>query len=171
MPDPPQIDPTAWIAAGAFVMGDVWVGRDASLWYQSVARGDTEAIRVGDETNIQDLCMLHADPGFPCLIGNRVTVGHRTILHGCAVEDGCTIGMGAVLLNGVKVGAGSVVGAGALLLEGTEVPPGSLVVGVPGKVVRQVDESTRARLDPIWRKYVELARRHRDGQFPVYRGD
>jgi carbonic anhydrase/acetyltransferase-like protein (isoleucine patch superfamily) len=170
MPDP-RIDATAWIAPGALVMGDVRVGRDASLWYQTVARGDTEAIRVGDETNIQDLCMLHADPGFPCLIGNRVTVGHRSVLHGCAVDDGCTIGMGAVLLNGVKVGAGSVVGAGALLLEGTEVPPGSLVVGLPGKVVRQVDESTRARLDPIWRKYVELARRHRDGQFPVYRVD
>jgi carbonic anhydrase/acetyltransferase-like protein (isoleucine patch superfamily) len=170
MPDL-RIDPTAWIAPGALVMGDVSVGRDASLWYQTVARGDTEAVRVGDETNIQDLCMLHADPGFPCLIRNRVTVGHRTVLHGCVVEDGCTIGMGAVLLNGVKVGAGSVVGAGALLLEGTEVPPGSLVVGVPGKVLRQVDESTRARLEPIWRKYVELARRHRDGQFPVYRGD
>ncbi|QDV35541.1 gamma carbonic anhydrase family protein [Tautonia plasticadhaerens] len=111
--------------------------------------------------------MVHADPGVPCVIGRRVTVGHRAILHGCIVEDDCLIGMGAILLNGVRVGSGSVVGAGAMLTEGTEVPPDSLVLGVPGKVVRQVDEAMRGRIDHAWRHYVEEARRHRDGDFPI----
>src|SRR6202044_3517613 len=98
-----------------------------------------EHISIGEATNIQDLSMVHADPGYPCVVGSRVTVGHRVILHGCTVEDDCLIGMGAILLNGVRVGKGSIVGAGAVLLEGTEVPPGSLIVGIPGRVVRQVD--------------------------------
>ena len=104
-------------------------------------RGDTERIEIGAGTNLQDLTMVHADPGVPCLIGNRVTVGHRVILHGCIVEDECLIGMGAILLNRVKVGTGSVIGAGALVLEGTEIPPGSLVVGSPAKIIRPVEDS------------------------------
>ena len=130
-----MIDPTAFIAQGAIVLGDVHLGKNASVWYNTVIRGDTAPILIGEETNIQDLSMIHTDPGLPCLVGNRVTVGHRAILHGCTVEDDCLIGMGAVLLNNVRVGHGSVIGAGALLLEGTDVPPGSLVVGFPGKVV------------------------------------
>ena len=116
------------------VLGDVHFGADSSVWYYTVIRGDTEQIRIGESTNLQDFTMVHADPGVPCLIGNRVTVGHRVILHGCIVEDECLIGMGAILLNGVKVGTGSLVGAGALLREGMEVPPGSLVVGSPARV-------------------------------------
>jgi len=156
----------AFIARGAIVLGDVRLGRDASIWYNSVVRGDTELVEVGDGANIQDLALLHADPGFPCLVGPRVTVGHRAILHGCTVEEDCLIGMGAILLNGVRVGRGSVVGAGALLTEGMQVPPGSVVVGVPGKVIRQVDEATRGRIDRAWRHYIEEARRHQAGEFP-----
>lgn len=170
-PKTPRIDPSAFLARGALVMGDVSIGRDAGIWYYSVIRGDTAEIAIGDETNIQDLCMVHADAGFPCRIGRRVTVGHRVILHGCTVEDGCMIGMGAVLLNGVHVGAGSIVAAGAVLKEGTVVPPGSLVVGLPARVVREIDEPTRARMDLAWRHYVAQATTHRAGGFPVARSE
>ena len=112
----------------------------------AVIRGDTDKISIGAETNIQDLTMVHADPGIPCTVGNRVTVGHRAILHGCTIEDNCLIGMGAIVLNKVRVGRGSVIGAGAVLLEGTEVPAGSLVIGMPGRVLRQVDDVMRERL-------------------------
>jgi carbonic anhydrase/acetyltransferase-like protein (isoleucine patch superfamily) len=162
-----MLDPSAFIAAGAVVLGDVQLGRDVSVWYNTVIRGDAERIAVGDETNIQDLSMLHADPGFPCVVGSRVTVGHRVILHGCVVEDDCLIGMGAILLNGVRIGRGSVVGAGTILAEGKSVPPGSLVLGVPGRVLREVDDAMRARIDHSWRHYVDQARRHRAGDFPV----
>jgi carbonic anhydrase/acetyltransferase-like protein (isoleucine patch superfamily) len=162
-----MIDPSAFLATGAIVLGDVHLGKDASLWYYSVIRGDTERIEIGDETNIQDLSMVHADPGIPCVVGRRVTVGHRAILHGCVVEDECMIGMGAILLNGVRLGRGSVVGAGAVLVEGMEVPPGSLVLGVPGKIVRAVDEKIGQRIDHAWRHYVKEARRHRAGEFPI----
>lgn len=162
-----MIDPLAYIAHGAVVLGDVHLGRDVSVWYNAVVRGDAERITIGDEANIQDLSMVHADPGVPCVVGRRVTVGHRAILHGCTVGDGCLIGMGAILLNGVRLGEGSVVGAGAVLTEGTEVPPGSLVLGVPGKVIRPVDEGMRGRIEHAWRHYVAEARRHRAGAFPV----
>ncbi|WP_206107783.1 gamma carbonic anhydrase family protein [Paludisphaera rhizosphaerae] len=167
----PRIDPTVFVAPGAIVVGNVQIGVDSSVWYQAVIRGDTESIQIGASTNIQDMTMIHADPGFPCTVGDRVTVGHRAILHGCIVEDGCLIGMGAILLNGAKVGAGSVVGAGALLLEKMEVPPGSLVVGSPARVLRLIGESTRDRMDKSWRHYCELARRHRSGEFPPFQPD
>lgn len=160
-----RIDPDAWVAPGAVVLGDLTLGRASSIWYGCVARGDTERIVVGDETNIQDLCVLHADPGFPCVVGARVSVGHRVVLHGCAVEDDCLIGMGAILLNGARVGAGSIVGAGSLIAEGKAVPPGSLVVGVPGRILRPVDAAARARMEHTWRHYVTLSRRHRAGEF------
>jgi len=162
-----MIDPTVFIAQGAIVLGDVELGKDVSVWYNAVIRGDTDKITIGTGTNIQDLSMLHADPGVPCMVGQRVTVGHRVILHGCTIDDDCLIGMGAIVLNGVRVGRGSVIGAGAVLLEGTEVPPGSVVVGVPGRVVRAVDESIRERIDYGWRHYVEKARRHRAGAYPA----
>ncbi len=145
------------------MLGEVTLGRETSIWYNAVVRGDMAPIRIGDQTNIQDLCMVHVDEGVPCTVGRRVGVGHRTVLHGCIVEDECLIGMGSVLLNGVHVGAGSVVGAGAVLPEGMEVPPGSLVLGVPGKVVREVDDELRARTASNWEHYVGLARRHRSG--------
>lgn len=163
-----RINPSAFIAPGALIMGDVVIGADSSVWYQAVIRGDTEAIRIGSSTNIQDLTMIHADPGFPCTVGDRVTVGHRAILHGCTVGDGSLIGMGAILLNGSRVGAGSIVGAGALLLENMEVPPGSLVVGSPARVLRPLDDPARERLDHSWRHYCEMARRHLAGEFPPF---
>lgn len=163
----PQIDPTAFLAQGAVVLGDVTIGPEASVWYHTVIRGDTERIAIGAKTNIQDLSIVHADPGFPCLVGDRVTVGHRVILHGCVVEDDCLIGMGAILLNGARAGAGSVIGAGALLKEGQQVPPGSLVVGSPGRVVREVDDQMRHRMAEGWRHYVSQAQKHGSGRFPL----
>jgi carbonic anhydrase/acetyltransferase-like protein (isoleucine patch superfamily) len=163
-----MIDPTAFIAQGAIVLGDVFLGKDVSIWYNAVIRGDTDTISIGEGTNIQDLSMLHADPGVPCVVGRRVTVGHRVILHGCTIEDDCLIGMGAIVLNRTRVGRGSVIGAGAVLLEDLEVPPGSVVVGIPGRVVRVVDESMKARIDHGWRHYVDQARRHRAGLLPVW---
>jgi carbonic anhydrase/acetyltransferase-like protein (isoleucine patch superfamily) len=158
-----MIHPSAFLAPGAVVLGDVAVGRDASIWYHCVVRGDMAPIRIGDETNIQDLSMVHVDEDVPCTIGRRVGVGHRAVLHGCTVEDECLVGMGAILLNGVRIGSGSVVGAGAILPEGMQVPPGSLVLGVPGRIVRSVDDALRARIRQTWRHYVEQARRHRSG--------
>ena len=162
-----MIDPTAFIAPGAMVLGDVHLGQESSVWHNAVLRGDTDRITIGDQTNIQDLTMIHADEGVPCSVGSRVTVGHRVILHGCTIEDDCLIGMGAIVLNGVRVGRGSVVGAGAVLLEGMDVPPGSLVVGLPAKVVRPVDAATPEHLEHAWRHYVDQARRHREGRFPI----
>jgi carbonic anhydrase/acetyltransferase-like protein (isoleucine patch superfamily) len=162
-----MIDPSAFIAQGAIVLGDVELGKDVSVWYNAVIRGDTDKIAIGEETNIQDLTMIHTDPGIPCVVGKRVTVGHRVILHGCTIEDDCLIGMGAIVLNKVHVGRGSVIGAGAVLLEGTEVPPGSVVVGIPGRVKCQVDAAMLARLEHGWRHYVDQARRHRAGELPI----
>jgi carbonic anhydrase/acetyltransferase-like protein (isoleucine patch superfamily) len=160
------IHPSAFIAPGAVVLGDVSLGRDASVWYHCVVRGDMAPITVGDETNLQDFTMVHVDEGVPCTIGRRVGVGHRAILHGCTVEEETLIGMGAILLNGVSVGTGSVVGAGAVLREGMEVPPRSLVVGVPARVVRTVDAELAARIRHTWQHYVAEARRHRSGVVP-----
>jgi len=157
------IHPSAFIAPGAVVLGDVTLGRDASVWYHCVIRADMAPIRIGDQSNIQDLTTVHVDEDVPCTIGNRVGVGHRAILHGCTVEDECLVGMGAVLLNHVHVGTGSVIGAGAVVTEGVTIPPRSLVLGVPARVVRPVDERLAGRIETTWRHYVELARRHRDG--------
>jgi len=159
------IHPTAFLAPGAVVLGDVAIGRDASVWYHCVVRGDMAPIAIGEATNIQDLSVLHVDEGVPCSIGARVGVGHRAILHGCTVEDECLIGMGSILLNGVRVGTGSVIGAGAVLPEGMVVPPGSLALGVPARVVRPVDDELRLRIRLTWEHYVAQARRHRDGVF------
>jgi len=125
-----------------------------------------EPITVGARSNIQDLCMLHVDEGVPCTVGSDVGVGHRVILHGCTIEDFCLIGMGSVLLNHVRVGTGSVIGAGAVVTEGMQIPPGSLVLGVPAKVIRPVDDVLRARIRSTVEHYVRLAQLHRDGAFP-----
>jgi carbonic anhydrase/acetyltransferase-like protein (isoleucine patch superfamily) len=165
----PRIDPTAFIAPGAVVLGDVTLGPHASVWYQAVLRGDMAAIVIGAETNIQDGTIVHVDEGKPATIGARVGVGHRVILHGCTVEDECLIGMGSVLLNGVVIGTGSVVAAGAVLPEGMVVPPGSVVMGVPAKVAGPVDDVLRARIRGTWEHYVVEAERHRGGTFPLER--
>jgi len=148
-------------------MGDVTLGPRTSVWYGAVLRGDMDRIVVGEATNLQDGTIVHVDEGRPTVIGARVGVGHRVILHGCTVEDECLIGMGSVLLNGVVIGSGSVVAAGAVVLEGMVVPPGSLVMGVPARVARPVDEALRARIRDTWQHYVAQAERHRAGNFPL----
>ncbi len=141
----PKIAASAYIDPSAQVIGDVEVGERSSIWPNATVRGDVHAIRIGEETNIQDNCVLHGELGqHAVILGSRVTVGHSVVLHGCEVEDDCLIGIGAIVLNGARVGRGSVVAAGALVPEGMEVPPGSLVVGVPGKVRRQVTEEEAA---------------------------
>ena len=154
----PVIDSSAFIAPGAVVLGDVQIGADSSVWYYTVIRGDTERIRIGEGTNLQDFSMVHADPGVPCLIGSRVTVGHRAILHGCTVEDECLIGMGAILLNGVKIGSGSVVGAGSLVREGMDVPP-----GIAGGRLAGAGAAARRRARTVPHR-ADLAALHRTGQ-------
>ena len=164
-----SIHATAFIAPGAVVLGDVTLGPHASVWYQAVLRGDMAPIVIGEATNIQDGTIVHVDAGRPAVVGARVGVGHRVILHGCDVEDDCLIGMGSVLLNGVRIGTGSVVAAGAVLPEGLEVPPGSLVMGVPARVTRSVDDALRERIRDTWQHYVAEAERHRRGAFPLER--
>ena len=163
----PRVDPRAFIAATAAVMGDVHLGADSSVWYGAVVRGDMAPIRIGPCTNLQDQVVVHVDEGVPCTVGARVGVGHRAILHGCTVEDDCLVGMGAILLNHVRVGRGSVIAAGAVLREGMEVPPGSLVMGLPGRVARAVDPELTHRIEFTWRHYVDQARRHAGGEFPL----
>jgi carbonic anhydrase/acetyltransferase-like protein (isoleucine patch superfamily) len=164
-----DIHPTAFIAPTAVVLGDVTLGPRSSVWYQAVLRGDMAPIVIGEATNIQDGTIVHVDEGEPALIGARVGVGHRVILHGCTVESDCLIGMGSVLLNGVRIGTGSVVAAGAVVPEGMHVPPGSLVMGVPARVARPVDDGLRGRIRGTWEHYVAEAERHRRGTFPIER--
>jgi carbonic anhydrase/acetyltransferase-like protein (isoleucine patch superfamily) len=163
----PRIHPTAFVAPTAVVMGDVELGEESSVWYTAVLRGDTAPIRIGNQVNLQDGTIVHVDDGVPCTVGDRVGVGHRAILHGCTVEEECLIGMGSILLNRVVIGRGSLIGAGALLPEGMRVPPGSVVMGVPGKVVRSIDAELTRRIAQTWQHYVEQAKRHRGGAFPL----
>ncbi|HYF39041.1 MAG TPA: gamma carbonic anhydrase family protein [Gemmatimonadales bacterium] len=164
------IHPSAFIASTAVVMGDVSLGEDASVWYNAVVRGDMAPIVIGARSNIQDGTVVHVDAGVPCTVGERVGVGHRVILHGCSVGDDCLIAMGSVLLNRVSIGAGSVVAAGAVVPEGMQVPAGSLVMGVPGRIVRQVDSALAERIAGTWKHYVKEARAHRAGKYPLTRG-
>src|SRR5262245_15783115 len=135
-----------WGAGTAVLTGRVVVGEDASVWFGTVARGDNEPIMIGARANVQDLCILHTDPGFPLTIGAEATIGHRVVLHGCSIGRGALIGMGAVVLNGASIGDECLVGAGALIPEGKQIPPRSVVVGSPGKVVRQVTERDLAMM-------------------------
>ncbi len=160
----PRIDPTAWVAPGAIVVGDVDLGAEVSIWYSAVIRADAEAISVGDGSNIQDGSVLHADPGFPARIGRNVVVGHRAVLHGCTVEDGALIGIGSIVMNGAVIGAGSLVGAGALVSEGTVIPPGSLVLGAPGRVKRELSQAERDRILTNAEHYRALRTLHAQAQ-------
>lgn len=162
----PTIHPTAFVHPRAVVLGDVTLGAHASVWPTAVLRGDSDRIVVGAETNVQDGSVLHADHGLPALVGARVAIGHRAIVHGAVVEDGCLIGMGSVVLNGARVGAGSIIGAGAVVTEGMQIPPGSLVLGVPARVVKQVTPQMQARIAATVDVYLELQEQHRRGQWP-----
>lgn len=156
-----EIAPTAWIAPGAVVVGAVEIGAEASIWYGCVLRGDLAAIRVGPRSNIQDGTVVHVDEGYPAEIGAEVTVGHRAVVHGARLDDGCLIGMGAVVLSGARVGAGALVAAGAVVREGFEVPPATLCAGVPAKVRGELDDDTRRRIAEGVAHYVEAARIYR----------
>lgn len=148
-----------FIAPNASVMGDVELLEDASVWFGVVIRGDAERIVVGSGSNIQDGSVLHADPGYPLLIGDNVTVGHKAMLHGCTIGEGSLIGINAVVLNGAKIGKGCLIGANALVTENTEIPDGSMVLGSPGKVVRQLSDDQQAALDLSAKNYVLNAQR------------
>lgn len=158
----PVIDPTAYVPEAAVVIGDVVIGPESSLWFHTVVRGDIHPIRIGARSNVQDNATIHVVGGrYGTVLGNDVTVGHNAILHGCTVEDGALIGMGAVVLDAVVIGTGSLVGAGALVTPGTVIPPGSLVLGSPAKRVRDVNETERELLRTSAANYVDLARRYR----------
>lgn len=159
---PELVDSTAFIAPGAVVLGDVTIGADSSVWFGAVVRGDTEAIRIGRQTNVQDGCVLHADEGFPCTLGDRVTLGHGAIVHGATVEDECLIGMRAVVMNGAKIGKGSIVAVGSIVTEGTQIPPNSVAMGQPAKVRRETTERDRERIRHAAEHYVAAAKVYRD---------
>ena len=152
-----RLHPTAFVAPGATVVGEVTLGEHASVWFGTVVRGDGAPITVGAHSNLQDLTLVHVDEDAPTVVGERVTVGHRAIIHGCTIEDDCLIGMGAIVLSKARVGAGSLVGAGALVTEGQVIPPGSLALGSPARVLGPVKENHRAAIAEGARHYAELA--------------
>jgi carbonic anhydrase/acetyltransferase-like protein (isoleucine patch superfamily) len=153
-----EIHPTAFVAPGAVVVGAVRLGARASVWFNTVLRGDTAAIEVGDDTNLQDNTTVHVDEGMPAVVGARVTVGHRAIVHGCVIGDDCLVGMGAVVLSGARIGAGSLIGASALVREGQVIPPGSVALGSPARVVGPTVEAHRAAIRRGAEHYAALSR-------------
>ncbi len=157
----PRIDPSAWVAPNATIVGNVSIEPHASVFYGAVIRGDRDFIRVGAGTNVQDNAVLHTDAGLQLNIGARVSIGHGAILHGCSIGDDCLVGMGATIMNGAVIGAGSLVAAGALVLEYTSIPPGSLVMGSPAKAVRTPSPEEQLGLVENARGYAELSQAHR----------
>lgn len=153
---------TYWVAPGAHVIGDVILGQDVGIWFGSVLRGDKEPLTVGDRSNIQELCMVHADPDFPTTIAEDVTIGHRAIIHGCTIGPNTLIGMGATILNGAVIGSDCIIGAGALVTEGKVIPDGSVVMGAPGKIVREVDDKMRDMIARPTLNYVKNWKRFAD---------
>ena len=133
-----------WIAPNATVIGKVKLLKDASVWFNAVLRGDVELITVGQGSNVQDGAIIHTDPGFPCTIGKNVTVGHLAMLHGCEIGDGSLIGIGSVILNGAKIGKNCIIGSKALVTEGMEIPDGAMVLGIPGKVKKILNEEEQS---------------------------
>ena len=157
----PQVDASAFVAAGAQIIGDVHIGAHSSVWFNCVLRGDCYHIRIGDYTNIQDNSVIHVTQGqFATVIGNHVTVGHSAVLHGCSVKDRCLIGIGAIVLDDVTIGEESFIAAGSLVTPGTVIPPRSMVMGAPAKVRREVTDAEVARIDEHWRHYVEYKRQY-----------
>lgn len=159
---PELIDSSAYVAPTAVVRGHVRIHAAASVWFGAVVRGDTEKVEIGARTNVQDLAVLHADPGYPCRLGEGVTVGHAAVVHGATVESGVMIGIRAVVLNGAHVGRGSIIGAGAVVTEGTTIPENSLAVGIPARVVRPVAERDRERIQHAADHYVQAAAAYRE---------
>lgn len=159
-----RIDPGAWIAPGAVLVGEVSIAEEASVWYGCVVRGDLEPVRIGRQTNVQDLSVVHVDRGMPAILGERVTVGHRCVIHGCTLEDDSMVGMGAVVLSGATVGRGALVAAGAVVREGFEVPPGTIAAGVPARIRGPVDEKLAERMRNGVQSYRGFAASYRNGR-------
>lgn len=157
----PLIDPTAYIAPGAVVYGRVRLQAHSSIWFGCLIRGDHEWIDIGEETNVQDGSILHVDPGHPCLLGNRVTLGHRAIVHGSIVEDDALIAIGATVLSRCVIGRGALIAAGAVVLEGTHVPPNTLWAGCPARQIKELSSEQQARMRHTYRHYVNNAAAHR----------
>jgi len=164
--DEPRLHPSVYIAPTAQIIGDVHIGKDTSVWFHSILRGDLARISIGERTNIQDLCTCHVDENIPLKIGSGVTIGHRSILHGCTIEDDCLIGMGAIVMNQAVIGRGSVVAAGAVVLEKTIIPPYSLVTGSPGKVKKTYENKEKIEQDikTMSETYMDSAQRFGSSQ-------
>jgi carbonic anhydrase/acetyltransferase-like protein (isoleucine patch superfamily) len=167
----PQIDSSSWVAPGASVIGDVKIGKDCSIWFGVVIRGDVHKIRIGDRVSVQDLSMIHVthykkedkSDGSPTIIGNDVTIGHKVMLHGCTIEDACLIGMSATILDDAVIGKESIVGAGALVTKGKKFPPRSLILGSPAKVVRELTDEEVAELYASAKRYVGFMQPYKRG--------
>ena len=152
-------DGFCWIAPTAVVIGRVIISANVGVWFGSVLRGDNEPIVIGENSNVQENCVMHTDPGFPVTIGKGCTIGHKAMIHGCTIGDNSLVGMGATVLNGAKIGSNCLIGAGALVPEGKEIPDNSLVIGMPGKKVRELDDNAIAALRKSAEVYVANARR------------
>ncbi len=161
--EPDRTSGFSWIAPTAAVIGNVKIGSEVGIWFGCVIRGDNEAITIGDRTSIQDNCVFHSDPGFPVTVGKGCTIGHKAMIHGCTIGDNSLIGMGAIVLNGAVIGRNCLIGAGALIPEGKQIQDNSLVMGMPGKVIRQLDENTVQQLRNSADHYVQNARRFAKG--------
>lgn len=159
----PRIHPTAYIEESAQIIGDVEIGEYSSVWCNAVLRGDVHYIKLGKRTNIQDNCVLHGTKGvYPVIMGDDITVGHNVTLHGCIIKDRCLIGMGSIILDGVEIGEDSIIGAGALITERSIIPPRSLVLGMPGKVARQLKDEEAAKILKSAKNYIEYSKEHKE---------
>ena len=156
-----------WIAPGAYVMGNVTLKEDASVWFGSILRGDNDPIVIGQRSNIQDGTVIHTDIGCPCVVGDNVTVGHQAMLHGCTIGNNSLVGIKALVMNGAEIGEYCLIGAGAIVTEGKKIPDGSLVLGAPGKVIRELTDQERQMLDASAQVYVDNHRRFMQGFVPV----
>ncbi|MGX9354200.1 gamma carbonic anhydrase family protein [Roseobacteraceae bacterium S113] len=163
----PQVAGDAWVAPGCHVIGNVVLEDKSSVWFGSTLRGDNEEIRVGAGSNVQENCVFHTDPGCPLVIGAGCTIGHKAMLHGCVIGENSLIGMGATVLNGAKIGRDCLIGAGALITEGKEIPDGSLVMGAPGKIIRQLDAQAIEGLKRSALHYQANAARFAKGLTPI----
>lgn len=161
--------PAPWIHETAVVHGDVTLGDDVSVWPNAVIRGDVDSVTIGARSNVQDGAVIHCDAGIPTVIGEECVIGHRAVVHGTVLEDGVLVGMGAILLNRCHVGTGSIIGAGSVVTEGTRIPPGSLVLGLPAKVVRQLNAEQQASIRDNAARYAVLKERYRAGDVPRHR--
>jgi carbonic anhydrase/acetyltransferase-like protein (isoleucine patch superfamily) len=163
----PELHEDTWVAPGAHVIGRVVLEEGASIWFGVTLRGDNEEIRIGAGSNVQENCVFHTDMGYPLSVGRNCTIGHKAMLHGCTIGDGSLVGMGATILNGAVIGKGCLIGAGALIPEGKVIPDGSLVMGMPGKVVRELDAAAQDKLLASAAHYRDRMRRFRAGLVAV----